>query len=53
MAGPAAEAQRTIERLRQIDPALRISTVRNWVPFRRAEDLEKLQEGLRRAGLSE
>ena len=53
MAGRAAEAHKAIERLRQIDPALRVSTVRNWVPFRRAEDLEKLQEGLRRAGLSD
>lgn len=51
MAGRAGDAQKAMNRLRQIDPGMRVSTVKDWVPFRRADDLEKLQDGLRKAGL--
>jgi hypothetical protein len=37
--------------LRQIDPTVRISGVKDWVPLRRPDDLKRLQEGLRKAGL--
>jgi hypothetical protein len=50
-AGRSMEAQKAIHRLRQIDPAIGVSTVRDWVPFRQASDLSKLQEGLLKAGL--
>jgi hypothetical protein len=41
-------------RLRQVDPALRICNLKGVLgPFRRAEDLARIEEGLRRAGLPE
>jgi TolB-like protein/class 3 adenylate cyclase len=51
LAGRLPEAQRAIAQLRQIDPTKRVSTVKDWVPFRRPDDLNRMQEGLRRAGL--
>ena len=53
LAGRLTEAQQTMEHLRSVNPELRISTVKDWVPLRRAEDLARLQEGLRKAGLPE
>ncbi len=53
LAGRLAEAQKAMARLRQIDPAVRVSTVKDWLPLRRPEDLKRLQEGLRMAGLPE
>ena len=40
-------------RLRQLDPALRISNLKDLIPLRRPEDLARLAEGLRKAGLPE
>jgi hypothetical protein len=40
-------------RLRQLDPAMRVISVKDWVPLRRPEDLAKLEDGLRKAGLPE
>jgi len=38
-------------RLRQLNPALRVSTLKNVLgPYRRAEDLSRYEEGLRQAG---
>jgi TolB-like protein/class 3 adenylate cyclase len=54
MAGRPEQAHRAMARLRQLNPALRISNhkyVRG--PYRRAEDLSRYEEGLRRAGLPE
>ncbi len=51
--GRMPEAQKAMARLREIDPTRRISTVKDWLPLRRPDDLTRLQEGLRRAGLSE
>jgi TolB-like protein/class 3 adenylate cyclase/Tfp pilus assembly protein PilF len=49
-----AEAQKLVERLRQIDPPLRISNLGDVMPpFRRPEDRAKYVEGLRIAGLPE
>lgn len=39
--------------LREIDPEMRVQNVKDWVPFRQPDDLKRLQEGLRTAGLPE
>ncbi len=52
LSGRIAEAQKMIMRLREIDPALRLSNLEKMAPpFRRPEDLARYTEGLRRAGL--
>ena len=53
LAGRPAEAQKTMARLRELYPTLRVSNVKDWATFRRPEDLARLEEGLRRAGLPE
>ena len=53
LAGRPAEAQKALVRLRELDPALRVSNVKDWGAFQRPEDLAKLEEGLRKAGLPE
>ena len=53
LAGRLAEAQKSIARLRELDPALRLSNVKDWGPFRRQEDLARFKNGLRKAGLPE
>ena len=40
-------------RLRALDPALRLSNLKDLLPFRRPEDFARWAEGLRRAGLPE
>lgn len=44
-------AERAMARLRQIEPAMRLSNLRDHWPIRRAEDFARWSEGLRRAGL--
>jgi len=39
--------------LRQLDPALRISNLKDWLPLHRPEDLATFADNLRRAGLPE
>jgi tetratricopeptide (TPR) repeat protein len=54
MAGRPEQAQKAAARLRQLNPALRISNLKSAVvPYRRAEDLSLYEEGLRKAGLPE
>jgi tetratricopeptide (TPR) repeat protein len=53
LAGRLPEAQKAMARLRQLDPARRVFTIKDWVPLRRADDLRRLEEGLRLAGLPE
>ena len=54
MAGRPEQAQKAVARLRQLNPALRVSTLKDLLgPYRRAEDLSRLEEGLRQAGLPE
>lgn len=53
LTGRIVEAQKIIPRARELDPALRVSNVRDWVPLRRPDDLARLEEGLRKAGLPE
>ncbi len=52
-AGRLAEARKAVTRLRQLEPTLRASNLEDLIPFRRSEDLARLAEGLRRAGLPE
>ena len=54
MAGQAEQAQKSVARLLQLYPALRVSNLRSVLgPYRRAEDVLLYQEGLRRAGVPE
>ncbi len=53
LAGRLDQAQKAMARLRQIDPALRVSDIRHMFPFRRPEDIARYEEGLRKAGLPE
>ena len=53
LAGRIAEGRKAMEHLRKLDPSLRISNLRDWLPIRRAEDFATFADGLRRAGLPE
>ncbi|MEH2498967.1 adenylate cyclase [Bradyrhizobium sp. AZCC 1678] len=54
MAERPEQAHKAMARLRQLNPTLRISTLKDVRgPYRLAEDLSRLEEGLRRAGLPE
>ncbi|XIA65652.1 winged helix-turn-helix domain-containing protein [Bradyrhizobium sp. TZ2] len=53
LAGRPEEGKRAMAQLRKLDPLLRISNLRDWLPIRRAEDLATFADGLRRAGLPE
>jgi TolB-like protein/class 3 adenylate cyclase len=54
MAGRPEQAHKAMARLRQLNPALRVSTLKNVLgPYRQAEDLSRYEEGLRQAGLPE
>jgi TolB-like protein/DNA-binding SARP family transcriptional activator len=53
LGGWPEEASRAASRLAVVDPAARISTIRERDPLRRDEDLARFAEGLRRAGLPE
>ncbi len=53
LAGRPADAQRAMNHLRRLDPALRVSTLADWLPIRRPQDFATFADGLRRAGLPE
>ncbi len=53
LGGRPDEAALAMRRLRELDPALRVSSIRQWLPIRRPEDLAMLADGLRKAGLPE
>src|SRR5262245_52911969 len=53
LAGRPDEAQRAMSHLRHLDPTLRVSSLADWLPFHRPEDLTTFADGLRRAGLPE
>jgi TolB-like protein len=52
-AGRMEEAQKIMMRLRQVDPALRISNLKDKTPLCRSEDMARYVEGMRKAGLPE
>ena len=51
LAGRLAEAEKAMAHLRELNPALRLSNIRDLVPLRRSEDFNRWAEGLRIAGL--
>jgi adenylate cyclase len=54
MGGRPEQAQKAVARLRQLNPSLRVSNLKDVIgPYRHAEDLSRYEEGLRRAGLPE
>lgn len=53
LAGRIEQAQKTIGRLLQVDPAFRISKLLDLTPLQRPEDIARYQEGMRKAGLPE
>jgi predicted Zn-dependent protease len=54
MAGRLEQAHKAGARLRQLNPALRVSNLKDVLgPYRRAEDVSRYEEGLRQAGLPE
>jgi tetratricopeptide (TPR) repeat protein len=53
IAGRPEQAHKAVARLRQLNPLLRVSTLKDMLgPYRR-EGLSRYEEGLRRAGLPE
>ena len=53
LAGRTEPAHRAMHHVRRLDPALRLSSLRDWVLLRRSEDVDMLADGLRKAGLPE
>jgi tetratricopeptide (TPR) repeat protein len=53
LAGRNQAATRALERLRQLDPALRVSNIKDRFPLRRSGDIARFADGLRAAGLPE
>jgi len=53
LAGKMAQAGDAMERLRSLDPKVRVSRLLQRYPIRRADHLAKVSEGLRRAGMPE
>jgi len=53
LVGRIEKAQKIAARLRQFDPGFRVSSVKDFLPFRRPEDLARYENGLRKAGLPE
>jgi hypothetical protein len=53
MAGRPEQAHKAVARMRQLNPALRVSTLKDVVGPWRADDLARYEEALRRAGLPE
>lgn len=53
LAGRADRARQAMRLLREIDPALRVSALANWLPFHAQADADRFATGLRQAGLPE
>jgi TolB-like protein len=53
LAGRLTEAKKALARLQELDPAASIANFQERAPLRRWEDLERLESGLRRAGMPE
>jgi TolB-like protein len=53
LAGRIEQARKAVARLRQIDPTLRVSNLKDLTPLQRPEDIAKYNEGMRLAGLPE
>jgi len=53
LAGQVQQAHKTMLRLREIDPMLRVSNLQDLTPLQRPQDIARYAEGLREAGLPE
>ncbi len=53
LSGRIGEAQQAMAQLRELDPSLRISNLKDWLSIRRQQDVDVFSEGLRIAGLPE
>jgi TolB-like protein/Flp pilus assembly protein TadD len=53
LAGRMDKAEPAMQRLRTLDPSLRVTNLRDWLPIHRAQDLARFSDGLRLAGLPE
>jgi hypothetical protein len=53
LAGRLKDAQKAMARLREIDPTLRVSDLKDLTPLQRPEHAARYAEGLRKAGLPE
>ena len=53
LAGRLDEARKFMARMRELDPALRVSNLKELLPLRRPEDFDRWAHGLRIAGLPE
>ena len=53
LSGRLAEAREAMAQLRKLDPALRITNLREWLPINRDDNFAVFAEGLRKAGLPE
>ena len=51
--GHMDKAKQAIQRLHELEPSLHVSNLKDWLPIQRPEDLARLAEGLRLAGLPE
>jgi hypothetical protein len=53
LAGRMDAAEGAIRHLRRIDPRMRVSNLKDWIPLRRRQDVDLFAHGLRKAGLPE
>jgi tetratricopeptide (TPR) repeat protein len=53
LAGRQMEAEKAMTRLRELNPGLRMSNLKDLLPIRRPEDFALWAEGMRKAGLPE
>jgi hypothetical protein len=53
LVGRTEKAQKIAARVPQLDPGFRVSSVKDFFPFRRPEGLARYEDGLRKAGLPE
>jgi TolB-like protein len=51
--GRMDKARLAMQRLRELDPALRLCNLKGWLPIQRPEDFARFADGLRLAGLPE
>ncbi|WP_032831852.1 winged helix-turn-helix domain-containing protein [Pseudomonas sp. GM78] len=53
LGGRMDKAKLAMQRLHELDPSLRVSNLKDWLPIQRPEDFARLADGLRLAGLPE
>lgn len=53
LSGRMDKAKLAMQRLRELDPSLRLSNLKDWLPIQRPEDFMRFADGLRLAGLPE